>query len=81
MSTTYRVREVAERLQVDEHRVLAWIRSGRLRAMDVSAGTGKKARWRISPEALAELEAVLSVSPAAKPSRRKAKSGWTFQYF
>ena len=76
-----RVKDVAARLLVDDHRVLIWIRSGKLRALDVSEGTGKKARWRITPEALAEFEAARTHIPPAKPSRRRAKSGWTFQYF
>jgi hypothetical protein len=76
-----RVRDVAARLLVDEHRVLAWIRSGKLLALDVSAGDGKKARWRIRPEDLAELEALLTTVPPAKPARRKSKSGWQYSYF
>jgi hypothetical protein len=48
--------------------------------LDVFQGAGKKARWRITPEALAEFEAAKTISPPAKPRRRRAKSGWTFQY-
>jgi excisionase family DNA binding protein len=80
LSPTFRVREVAARLRVDQHRVLAWIRSGRLRALNVAEGTGKKARWRVTPEALAEFEVARTISPPAKVSRR-ARSGWNFQYF
>ena len=69
-------------MQVDQHRVLAWIKSGRLRgAINVAEGTGKKARWRIAPEALAEFEAARTFVPPTKTTRRRAKSGWNFQYF
>ena len=77
----YRVRDVAERLRVDSHRVLAWIRSGRLRAMDVSGGTGARPRWRIRPEDLEALELSLSTSPEPKTGRRRARSGWKYTYF
>ncbi len=81
LSCTLRVREVAARLQVDDHRVIAWIKSGRLLGMDVSEGRGRKARWRITPEALAEFEAARTLVPPTKATRRRSKSGWTFQYF
>jgi hypothetical protein len=79
----FRVREVAARYAVDDKRVIAWIRSGELRAIDVSEGSGRKARWRIKPEWLAEFEAAreAKTSPSPRPSRRAAKSGWQFTYF
>src|SRR3972149_2475551 len=43
LSPMYTPPEVARRLRIDVHRVLAWIRSGRLRAMDVSAPGSKTA--------------------------------------
>ena len=75
------VKDVAVRLRVDPHRILSWIRSGKLGAMDVSAGSGKKARWRILPEALAAFEAAQTHVPPTRPSRRQAQSGWQFTYF
>jgi hypothetical protein len=66
---------------VSEGRVLDWIRAGKLRAIDVSEGAGKKHRWRISPESLAEFEASRAVVPPVKPARRRAKSGWQYKYF
>jgi hypothetical protein len=71
---------VAARLLVDEHRVLTWIRSGRLRAIDVSEGSGAKARWRIMPEALDEFLVSREAVPLPKRNGRRAKSGWQFQY-
>jgi excisionase family DNA binding protein len=78
---TLRIRDVCERLQVTPSKVRGWIQSGRLRAMDVSSGDGKKARWRIRPEDLEAFELSLMPTPTARASRRRAKSGWTFQYF
>ncbi len=76
-----RVRDVAARLAVTPGKVLGWIRSGKLRALDVSSGSGAKARWRIRPEDLAIFEATLTTTPTPKSRRRRAATGWTFQYF
>jgi transposase len=81
LSSALRVREVAAHYQVTDGRVLTWIKSGRLRAIDVSEGAGRKHRWRVTPEALAEFEAARTAVPTPRASRRRAKSGWKFQYF
>jgi hypothetical protein len=67
----FHVKDIVHRLGVDTHRVIAWIRSGKLRALDVSEGTGKRARWRITPEALAQFEAEREA--AASPVNRSAR--------
>jgi hypothetical protein len=76
-----RVKDVAARERVTTGRVLDWIKSGKLRALDVSNGSGCKARWRIRPEDLAIFEATLTTTPTPKSRRRRSASGWTFQYF
>jgi hypothetical protein len=77
-----RVRHVAEWLLVDQHRVLTWIRSGQLKAMNVSAGSGARARWRIPREALAEFEAALiAKAQPMKRAPRRPKNVWVPQYF
>jgi excisionase family DNA binding protein len=80
-SSSFRVREVASRLAVTEGRVLSWIRSGKLRALDVSEGAGRKHRWRILPADLAAFEASRAVVPAVRSSRRRSASGWVYRYF
>jgi len=67
------VREVCGRFNVREHLVLAWIRSGELRALDVSRTRGGKPRWRITPEALAEFELRRTAEPPPKRTRRRRK--------
>lgn len=81
MAPALRVKDVAARLAVPEGRVLAWIKSGRLRAIDVSEGAGCKHRWRITPESLAEFEATRSVTTTPRARRRRPTSGWQFVYF
>lgn len=74
------VREVAERLSIRQHGVLTLIRSGELRAVDVSLKPGGKPRWRILPE---DLEGFLlrRTYQAAKPRTRRKKSKNIPQYF
>lgn len=83
MMTTraYRVKDVATHYDVTEGRVLTWIKAGKLKAIDVSEGTGRKHRWRILPEALAEFEAARTAIPTPRAPRRRSASGWQFRYF
>lgn len=67
-----RVREIAERLDVTEHTVLAWIQNGELLAMDVSRNRGGKPSWRISPESLEAFEqSRMPMPPIAKSQVRR----------
>lgn len=69
---TYSVRELTERYAVNEHTVLAWIRSGELRAVNVGVSPGKKKpRWRITESALAEFELSRTASPPPTRTRRR----------
>jgi excisionase family DNA binding protein len=64
--------EIAELLRVKPERVRAWIRSGRLRAIDVSQPGSTRPRFRIDPADLEKFEASLVVSPPRpKPVRRR----------
>ncbi|MBC7854564.1 MAG: helix-turn-helix domain-containing protein [Pirellulaceae bacterium] len=67
------VPKVAEELGIDSGKVLAWIHSGELIAVDVAERRGGRARWRISQ---VELDAFLQRRqsrppvPAARPRRK-----------
>jgi excisionase family DNA binding protein len=72
MGSTLSVRDVCERYGVSEHTVLGWIRSGELRAVNVGRRPeGKKARWRVTEEALAAFE--LSRTPTPPPPRKRRR--------
>ncbi len=60
-------REIADELRVDVGKVLVWINTGELVAVDHTESRGKRPRWRISR---AEFDAFLlrRQSPAAKPA-------------
>ncbi len=73
--------ELAKVLRVDVHAVLRWIANGELRAVNVGSGR-KRPRWRIAAEDVAAFEAARTAQPQTPTQRRKkAASGWTFQYF
>lgn len=70
----YTPAEIAARLRVDVHAVLAWIARNELRALDVSHGAGRRKRWRIPEEALeAFMRARSAMPPPAAPQRRRRR--------
>jgi excisionase family DNA binding protein len=78
MSSTYTVRDLCERYDVTAHTVLAWIHSGKLRALNVSRRVGaKKPRYRITQEQLDAFQSSITTSapvPAARPKRTPSAS-------
>ncbi len=67
--------QVARRLGVGIHKVLAWIARGELAAVNVANRLGIRPRWRISAEALADFErrrSAVPPTPAPKPRRKAA---------
>lgn len=73
MSDLLTVREVAARLGIRTHAVLALIRNRQLKAADVSLNPGGRPRWRIDAEELASFIQRRTPQPKA-PRRRKAAS-------
>lgn len=69
---TLTVKELAERYAVTGQTILAWIRRGELRAINVGRRPGaKKPRWRVTQEALADFE--LARTPAPPPPRTRRR--------
>ena len=76
-----RPREVAARLDCRLASVLAWIRSGELRGVDVSATRGKRSRWRIAPEDLERFLLSRQATPAVRPARRRRPANGILEFF
>ncbi len=74
--------DFARRLGVSPEKVITWIKSGELVAVDVSMKPGVgKPRYRIDP---AEIESFLSrrsVRPAIKPMKRRRAAQGVTEYF
>ena len=69
-------REVSEQWGIATDRVLGWIRSGQLRAINAAGDArSKKPRWLIDVEDLAAFERSRSTSPVSSPnpSRRSRR--------
>ena len=72
---------VAKRYGVKSDRVIAWIRSGELRAIDVSSKGSKRPRFRIDPKDVEAFELQRSVTPAKKVARARRKQARVTEYF
>lgn len=60
--------EVAKELRISVDRVLHWIKSGKLRAVNLSEGI-ERPRWKVDPDDLAAFLAGRSNHTTAKPVR------------
>jgi excisionase family DNA binding protein len=67
MAPTIAPREYAQRLGVAENKVLTWIRSGELKALNVATKATGRPRWRLSEEAIREFEEGRTARPHGKP--------------
>jgi len=72
MSSTFTIREVAERYSVTARTVAAWIASGELHALNVGRRLlSKKPRFRVTQAALDSFELSRTPTPARVAGRRK----------
>lgn len=71
MNTYWTPPQIAERLKVAPERVIAWIRSGKLRAVNVGSGQ-LKPRYRVAEDDLDALLRSLAVAPhTPRPTRAR----------
>lgn len=79
--STFSPQQVAERYGVDHFKVLRWINSGQLAAVNVATSPKGRPRWRISEEALADFERRRSNMPAPTTSRRRKSAAVEPRYY
>src|SRR5438876_11015379 len=78
---TFSVKDLTARYRVSQHTILAWIRSGELRAFSVGRRLGtRKPRWRITAEALAEFELLRTAAPPHSQKRRQKRPENVIQF-
>jgi excisionase family DNA binding protein len=65
--------EVADQLRVSPDKVLTWIRSGELRAVNVVKRVGGRPRYRVSVDDLAAFMERRAVVPEVKVARRRKR--------
>jgi transposase len=73
--------QVARRMSVGIHTVLAWIASGELRAVNTARKPNGRPRWKITPAALAAFEAARTGTPVPRPTRRPRRLKTYTDYF
>lgn len=79
---THTIGEVCKHFGVTHQTVAGWIRSGELRAINVGrAPDKKKARWRVTPEALAAFELARSATKQPQPRRRRRKPEDVIEFY
>jgi hypothetical protein len=70
--------ELARRYRIEPAKVIAFIRSGKLPAMNFAAPGCRRPRYRIRESDLAVFEANMLVQPPAPPPRRRKTTGRVF---
>src|SRR5262245_47626609 len=82
MSSTLSVHDLTEHDAGAVHTVLEWIRSGELKAVNVSRRPGsKKPRWRITPAALDAFEALRTPTPPPPKTRRRNRPADVIEFY
>lgn len=66
--------QYACRLGIKPDKVLAWIRSGELRAINVATNAHGRPRWRIPAEAILAFESARTSRPTAKSPRQRKRT-------
>lgn len=67
----YTTGELAARWRIGQDKILSWIRSGELLAVNVATTTLGRARFVVTPESVAEFERRRSSAPPPRQRRRR----------
>ena len=82
LPTTLNPASIAKRYGCKNDTVISWIKSGELRAIDVSSPESTRPRYRIDPDDLAAFENRRSVQARPKIQRRRRRKDPRFvEYF
>jgi transposase len=72
--------DIAARYRVGQSKVLTWIKSGQLRAINTAANLSARPRFVVTANALQEFERRRSATPPPKVKRRRPKNQETDFY-
>ena len=62
---------LARRYGISVNKILGWIRSGQLEALNVASRQGGRPRWTVTPESLARFEAARSSAATVRLPRAR----------
>jgi excisionase family DNA binding protein len=78
----YTVEDLTNRFGVTVHTVLTWIHSGELKAVNVGrTRSGKKPRWRVTEQALAEFEAFRTPTPPPPRGKHRKRPEGVIHFY
>jgi transposase len=63
--------KLARRYGVDVHKIIRWIETGELRAMNLATTTSGRPRWAIDEADIVAFEERRAAKPTVKPVRRR----------
>ena len=78
---TFSPGQLATNLGITVDKVLSWIRSGQIDAIDVSTDRSGRPRYRIDAEAIAKFKASRNPKPLPKPTRRTKQPEEVLEFF
>lgn len=74
--------DIARSRGVNVLKVLGWIKTGELKAVNMATCVGKLPRWKISPVDLERFDAARAAAPQAPVTRRpRRKAGHVVEFF
>ena len=73
--------QLAKRYGVDPTKILHWIKTGELRAINLATDRNGRPRYRIAPADLAAFEVSRAVQPPAPRLRRRSADPGVIQFF
>jgi hypothetical protein len=71
----------ARRLGVNVHKIISFIRSGELQALNLATDRAGRPRWKLTAEAIANFERRRAALPQPKLSRRRRKKDNVIEFF
>ncbi len=66
--------ELAKLMGIQSMKIIGWIRSGELRAINLATKRGGRSRWRIKAADWAAFEEARTAKPPTRPMRRPRRS-------
>lgn len=78
---TYGIKDICERFAVGDHTVLAWIRRGELKAINVSRKLGGRPKWRITAQSLEAFETLRTPTPPPPRGRRRKRPADVVEFY
>lgn len=65
--------ELAKQLGIEPAKVIGWIKSGELRAVNLATKQSRRPRWKISPDSFEEFTRPRESKAVIKPPRRQRR--------